>query len=192
MNASGGSREVAVRSTRAAGSNASRTSSAPSARSTTTATAGCSARCSTGRPGSSRAPASCRRARPRTTRCSSPAHICVDEIEPVGAPVALPRRDRRGARARSEGGRGVRLPLRRGRVVYERFHVHKTVFPADFLGDFGFRVVRSAGRVGLARLELGGLVPAGETVRERALRRREERLDARAASCSEAAVARGR
>ena len=43
-----------------------------------------------------------------------------------------------------------------GETPYERFHVHKTVFPADFLGDFGFRIVRSAGRVGLARLELGG------------------------------------
>jgi hypothetical protein len=30
--------------------------------------------------------------------------------------------------------------------------------------------VRSAGRVGLARLELGGLVPATETVREKAIR----------------------
>ncbi len=43
-----------------------------------------------------------------------------------------------------------------GESGYERFRVHKTVFPADFLGDFGFRVVRSSGRVGLARLELGG------------------------------------
>jgi hypothetical protein len=57
-----------------------------------------------------------------------------------------------------------------GESAYERFHVHKTIFPADFLGDFGFRIVRSAGRVGLARLELGGLVPASETVREKAIR----------------------
>ena len=35
-----------------------------------------------------------------------------------------------------------------GESAHERFRVHKTVFPADFLGDFGFRVVRSAGRVG--------------------------------------------
>jgi hypothetical protein len=48
--------------------------------------------------------------------------------------------------------------------------VHKTIFPADFLGDFGFQIVRSAGRAGLARLDLGGLVPATETVREKALR----------------------
>lgn len=57
-----------------------------------------------------------------------------------------------------------------GESQYERFQVHKTIFPADFLGDFGFRIVRSSGRVGLARLELGGLVPAVETVREKALR----------------------
>ena len=45
-----------------------------------------------------------------------------------------------------------------------------TVFPADFLADFGFRVVRTSGRVGLARLELGGLVPVEEGRRQRVLR----------------------
>ena len=53
--------------------------------------------------------------------------------------------------------------------VHERF-LHKTVFPADFLGDFGFRIIRSAGRIGLARLDLGGLQPVVEGRRERALR----------------------
>jgi hypothetical protein len=57
-----------------------------------------------------------------------------------------------------------------GESAYERFRVHKTVFPADFLGDFGFRVVRSSGRVGLARLELGGLQPVEEGRRARVLR----------------------
>jgi hypothetical protein len=57
-----------------------------------------------------------------------------------------------------------------GESAYERFRVHKTVFPADFLGDFGFRVVRSAGRVGLARLELGGLQPVEEGRRQKVLR----------------------
>jgi hypothetical protein len=57
-----------------------------------------------------------------------------------------------------------------GESAYERFHVHKTVFPADFLGDFGFQVVRHAGRVGLARLELGGLQPVVEGRREKVLR----------------------
>ena len=53
---------------------------------------------------------------------------------------------------------------------YERFQVHRTVFPQDFLADFGFRVVRSAGRVGLSRLELGGLQPVEEGAREKVLR----------------------
>jgi hypothetical protein len=57
-----------------------------------------------------------------------------------------------------------------GESPYERFHVHKTVFPADFLGDFGFRTARSAGRVGLARLELGGLQPVAEGRREKLVR----------------------
>ena len=56
-----------------------------------------------------------------------------------------------------------------GESAYERFRVHKTVFPQDFLADFGFRVVRAAGRVGLSRLELGGLQPVEEGRRERVL-----------------------
>jgi hypothetical protein len=75
--------------------------------------------------------------------------------------------------ARERGAKAVEAFAYRypeGESAYERFHVHKTIFPADFLGDFGFRIVRSAGRVGLARLELGGLLPAVETVREKALR----------------------
>ena len=52
----------------------------------------------------------------------------------------------------------------------ERFHIHKTIFPSDFLGDFGFVTVRAEGRVELARLELGGLVPVAEGTRERVLR----------------------
>jgi len=57
-----------------------------------------------------------------------------------------------------------------GESSYERFRVHRTVFPQDFLADFGFRVVRSAGRVGLSRLELGGLQPVVEGKREKVLR----------------------
>jgi hypothetical protein len=53
-----------------------------------------------------------------------------------------------------------------GETNYERFHVHKTIFPADFLADFGFVPVRAKGRVELARLELGGLQPAEEGKRE--------------------------
>src|SRR3954467_808233 len=66
--------------------------------------------------------------------------------------------------ARDRGARGLEAFSYRypeGESSYERFRVHRTVFPQDFLADFGFQVVRSAGRVGLSRLELGGL-PAGE------------------------------
>ena len=57
-----------------------------------------------------------------------------------------------------------------GETNYERFHVHKTIFPADFLADFGFTTVRARGRVELARLELGGLQPVMEGKRELVLR----------------------
>jgi hypothetical protein len=54
--------------------------------------------------------------------------------------------------------------------TFERFHVHKTIFPRDFLSDFGFVTVRMHGRVELARLELGGLQPVVEGTREKVLR----------------------
>jgi hypothetical protein len=59
---------------------------------------------------------------------------------------------------------------------YERFLVHRTVFPHDFLADFGFRIMRSAGPVELARLELGGLVPVLEGKRAKVLRTLREAL----------------
>jgi hypothetical protein len=51
-----------------------------------------------------------------------------------------------------------------------RFQLHKTVFPRDFLADFGFRTVRTAGRVELVRLELGGLQPVAEGTRAKVIR----------------------
>ena len=57
-----------------------------------------------------------------------------------------------------------------GESDYERFLVHRTVFPRDFLADFGFRTVRTSGQVELARLELGGLVPVLEGKRSKVLR----------------------
>jgi len=59
---------------------------------------------------------------------------------------------------------------REGESQYERFLVHKTIFPSDFLADFGFRTLRRAGNVELARLELGGLVPVVEGKREKVMR----------------------
>jgi hypothetical protein len=57
-----------------------------------------------------------------------------------------------------------------GESSYERFLVHRTVFPHDFLADFGFQPVRQAGQVELARLELGGLQPVAEGKRAKVLR----------------------
>lgn len=52
----------------------------------------------------------------------------------------------------------------------ERFLVHRTVFPRDFLEDFGFTTVRAQGRVELCRLELTSLQPVEEGRRARVLR----------------------
>jgi hypothetical protein len=57
-----------------------------------------------------------------------------------------------------------------GASAEQRFVVHRTVFPADFLADFGFRTIRTQGRVELARLELGGLQPVLEGPRARVMR----------------------
>jgi len=48
---------------------------------------------------------------------------------------------------------------RDGESMHERFLVHRTVFPHDFLADLGFRTLRIAGRVELVRLDFGGLQP---------------------------------
>jgi len=49
-------------------------------------------------------------------------------------------------------------------------HVHRTVFPREFLDEFGFLTLRRQGRVELCRLELGGLQPVEEGRRARVLR----------------------
>jgi hypothetical protein len=56
-----------------------------------------------------------------------------------------------------------------GQSIARRFLQHRTVFPHDFLSDFGFGTVRSAGRVELARLELGGLQAVTEGKRAHVL-----------------------
>jgi len=63
-----------------------------------------------------------------------------------------------------------RYRYREGTSPADRFLVHRTVFPRDFLADFGFRTVRAAGRIELARLALGGLQPVEEGAREKVLR----------------------
>jgi hypothetical protein len=75
--------------------------------------------------------------------------------------------------ARDRGARGLEAFAYRypeSRSTYERFLVHRTVFPADFLEDFGFVSIRRKGRVELCRLELGGLQPVEEGRRAKVLR----------------------
>ena len=74
--------------------------------------------------------------------------------------------------ARDRGARALETFAYRypeGESMEERFLVHRTIFPRDFLADLGFTTVRAAGRVELARLELGGLVPTEEKTREKVL-----------------------
>jgi hypothetical protein len=74
--------------------------------------------------------------------------------------------------ARDRGARALEAFAYRypeGEGSYERFHLHKTIFPSDFLADFGFVTVRRQGRVELARLDLRGLVPVAEGRREKVL-----------------------
>jgi hypothetical protein len=63
---------------------------------------------------------------------------------------------------------------REGESMYERFLVHRTVFPRGFLADLGFQTLRSAGRIELARLEFGGLQPVLEGSRASVLARLRE------------------
>lgn len=76
--------------------------------------------------------------------------------------------DAREKRAKALEAFAYRYP--EGEGAYERFQVHKTIFPRDFLSDFGFQTVRAQGRVELARLELGGLQPVVEGSRAKVLR----------------------
>ena len=74
----------------------------------------------------------------------------------------------RGARALEAFG----YHYAEGESVPTRFHLHHTVFPSDFLADFGFQPVRIEGRVELARLEQGGIIhdPELEPAAARVLR----------------------
>jgi hypothetical protein len=79
--------------------------------------------------------------------------------------------------ARDKGARALEAFTYRypeGESTYERFLVHRTVFPRDFLSDMGFRTVRADGRIELTRLELGGLQPVLEGKRAEVLRKLRE------------------
>jgi hypothetical protein len=75
--------------------------------------------------------------------------------------------------ARDRGARALETfayTYREGGSLYERFLVHRTVFPRDFLADLGFRTIRASGRVELARLDFGGLQPVMEGRRAAVMR----------------------
>ena len=75
--------------------------------------------------------------------------------------------------ARDQGARALEAfayTYPAGETTKERFLVHRTVFPRDFLEDFGFETLRAQGRVELCRLELGGLLPVEEGRRAKVLR----------------------
>jgi hypothetical protein len=84
------------------------------------------------------------------------------------------------ADVRERGGKALETFAYRypeGESTEQRFLVHRTVFPSDFLADFGFVTVRRLGRVELARLELGGLVRVEEKWRARVIRAVKEALE---------------
>jgi hypothetical protein len=75
--------------------------------------------------------------------------------------------------ARDKGARALETfaySYREGESMYERFLVHRTVFPRDFLADLGFRTLRTAGRIELVRLDFGGLQPVLEGRRAKVMR----------------------
>lgn len=83
--------------------------------------------------------------------------------------------------ARDRGIRAIETFSRREseeHVARAEFRPHRTIFPASFVGDLGFRPLRVVGRVELARLELAGLAPLpSEGWRRRLARRLQERAN---------------
>ena len=158
------------------GSRRPRRSGGPGVPCTTTATAGCSDRCSTGLRSSFLAPPTLPAGPPSD---DAVLVTCAYLVEPSTPWVmqslflaAIGDARDKGARALETFSYGVR----RAGVGVRRFQVHKTIFPRDFLSDFGFVTVRAAGRVELARLEFGGLQPVEQGRREKVLRSSRRRL----------------
>ena len=143
--ASGGSRARAGRRTRSAGSSGPRTTGAPGARSTATTTAACSARSSTAPRSSSRAPPSCP---PGPPSDDAVLVTCVYLVSSAAPWVEQSLFLAAIGEARDKGAKALEAFAYRypeGESAYERFLVHRTVFPRDFLADFGFQPVRRAG-----------------------------------------------
>ena len=84
-----------------------------------------------------RAP-SCPAGRRATTRCSSRAPTSTDPSSPwvMQSLFLAAIGDARDRGAGALEAFAYRYP--EGETNYERFHVHRTIFPADFLADFGF------------------------------------------------------
>ena len=93
-----------------------------------------------------------------------------DGGQPLGGAIPLPRCDRGGPDKGAKALETFAFRYPEGESTYERFLVHRTVFPRDFLADFGFQTVRIEGRVELTRLELGGLLPVEEGKRSKVLK----------------------
>ena len=142
----------------------------PGARSTATTTAACWGRSSTAPLRSSRGRRSFRPGPPSDdavlVTCVYVVSTATPWVEQSLFLAAIGEARDKGAKALEAFA--YRYP--EGESTYERFLVHRTVFPRDFLADFGFNSVRAQGRVELSRLELGGLAPVVEGKRAAVLR----------------------
>ena len=107
--------------------------------STTTPTGACSARCSTGRRLRSRARTELPAGPPSDDAILVTCAYLVDAVEPLGAAVALPRGDRRGARPRRARARGVLVPLPGGRVGLRALPRAQDGVPAGLPGGLRLR-----------------------------------------------------
>ncbi len=110
-----------------------------------------------------------RRAAGRTTvgrRAARHLRLPRRALDAVGHAVAVPGRHRRRARQGCPRGRGLRLPLPRGHVVARALRRHRTIFPHDFLADFGFQVVRSRGPSSSRGSSWAASCPSGGLTRE--------------------------
>ena len=95
---------------------------------------------------SSRVRTSCPRARPPTTRCSSPAAYLVDPASPwvIQSLFLAAIGEARLKRARRRSRPSPSATASRSGFE-ERFLVHRAIFPHELLADLGFVTVRSAG-----------------------------------------------
>ena len=153
------------------GSSAPRRSGARGGRCTATTTGACSARCSTARRRSSRAPPICPPARRRTTPSSSRAPTCSPTRSRGSSSRSSSRRSaRRATRARARS-RHSPTAIARGRRPRSASSSTAPSSRTTSSPTSAFATLRTSGRIELARLELGGLQPVEEGTREKVLAR---------------------